>query len=119
MSLTEKLDSFIRRLRWLAFHFEKKSPKSSGKTGEYGFKSTRTPPSSKYLLAFENDLFDLIKSIKFRKTDNRFLQQVKSDVASITRSKNIYVFADKTTNLYEVDADSYDKVLHENITKVY
>ena len=65
------------------------------------------------------NLYALIKSIEFKRTSNNFLHQVKSDVESIKRSKNIYVFADKTTNLYETDEKTYKKVHRENITKKY
>ena len=121
MRMTEALDSFIRRVRWKAWMFDRKSEViTENKTGDYGFKTDRTPPSNEHLLAFENDLYyALIKSIEYKKTENKFLHQVKSDVKKITRSKSIYVFADKTTNLYEVDSNTYNKVLRENISKTY
>ena len=33
--------------------------------------------------------------------------------------KNLYVFADKTSNNYELSNDGYDKLLTENATKTY
>ena len=38
---------------------------------------------------------------------------------SIKKSKNIYIFANKTNNVYETDIKSYNKFLTENISKTY
>ena len=38
---------------------------------------------------------------------------------SIKKSKNIYIFVDKTNNLYKTDINSYNKLLTENISKTY
>ena len=34
-------------------------------------------------------------------------------------SNNLFVFADKTRNIYELDKPSYQKLYTENITKTY
>ena len=34
-------------------------------------------------------------------------------------SNNVFVFADKTSNIYELPKDTYNKLLNENITKTY
>ena len=44
---------------------------------------------------------------------------MKSDIESIKKSKNIYIFADKTNNLYETDIRNYNKLLINNISKTY
>ena len=44
---------------------------------------------------------------------------MKSDTESIKKSKNIYIFADKTNNLYETDIKNYNKLLINNISKTY
>ena len=41
---------------------------------------------------------------------------MKADIESIKNSKNIYMFADKTNNLYENDVKSYSKLLINNIS---
>ena len=38
---------------------------------------------------------------------------------SIKKSKNIYIFADKTNNLKETDISSNNKLLTESISKIY
>ena len=47
-----------------------------------------------------------------RKTNFRHLWQINS-------SPNIFVFADKTRNIYETSLDKYNKLMHDNITKAY
>ena len=42
---------------------------------------------------------------------------MRRDLASIKESDKALIFADKTRNLYELDKDSYEKLLTENITK--
>ena len=42
---------------------------------------------------------------------------MKSDIESISKSKNIYIFVDKTNNLYETDMKNYNKLLINNISK--
>ena len=44
---------------------------------------------------------------------------MKSDIESIKKSKNIYIFADKTNNLYETDIKNYSKLLINNVSKTY
>ena len=44
---------------------------------------------------------------------------MKEDISKIKTSTNVFVFADKTTNIYEVTPQKYNKFLKENITKTY
>ena len=44
---------------------------------------------------------------------------MKVDIDSIKRSKNSYIFVDKTNNLYETDVKKYNKLLINNISKTY
>ena len=42
-----------------------------------------------------------------------------NDLKKINSSPNIFVFADKTRNSYETSLDTYNKLMHDNITKAY
>ena len=44
---------------------------------------------------------------------------MRKDIISIKKFKNIYIFADKTSDLYETDINSYSNLLAENISKTY
>ena len=57
-------------------------------------------------MQFENDLLELIKIVKFKKVKNKFLDQLHKDITSIKKSKNAFIFADKTRNIYETDKTS-------------
>ena len=48
-----------------------------------------------------------------------FLNKVNGDLKKINASKNVFVFADKTSNVYETTPEVYNKLLAENITKTY
>ena len=85
----------------------------------YGFKSTKSPPSHKALEAFEDDLFEMIRAIEFRDYINPFQRQMSNDIKQIMSSEAVFVPADKTTNMYKLSRESYDKLLHDNITAEY
>ena len=48
---------------------------------------------------FEKDLLDMIKSLQFRNVQDEFQKKMKHDALKIKSSPNVFVFADKTTNL--------------------
>ena len=62
-------------------------------------------------------MLELIKSIKFKKVKNKFLDQLDEDITSIKKSKNVFIFADKTRNIYDADKNTYKKLLTDNISK--
>ncbi len=68
---------------------------------------------------FENDVINLIENIKFRNAENQFQISLANDLKKINSSPNIFVFADKTRNIYETSLDTYNKLMHDNITKAY
>ena len=84
----------------------------------YGFKSKHHPSQSKYLEAFEKDLFNMANSLKFRWVRNDFQQKLKEDIAQIKSCNDVFIFADKTDNLYKLSPE-YKKLLFNNITKTY
>ena len=71
----------------------------------------------KDLIAFENDLVKLMQNLSFKHISNNLQDQMKADMESIKRSRNIYIFADKTNNLYESGIKNYNKLLINNISK--
>ena len=107
-------------MRWKAFFFlNRGDTKNNIEKKTFGFKSKNFPAQIKELRDFEDDLFNIAKSIKYRETKDTFQRKMKEDIRKLKSSKNVYVFADKTTNIYEVPPDEYKKLLKENITKTY
>ena len=60
-----------------------------------------------------------MQRVAFNHSYNDFQDQMKSDVESIKKSKNIYIFADKTNYLYETGIKNYNKLLINNTLKTY
>ena len=121
LKLTEKIGSVIRRMRWKAKNYLKndKHDDSNERKENYGFKTRNCPGQCKELNEFENDLLSMIKTVKFRKVNDSFQSRLKADINKINNSSNVFVFADKTSNVYEMKPDDYKKILKENITKTY
>ena len=68
----------------------------------FGFKSNFTLPQDEPLSPFESDLYDMIWSINFKPVRNDFHKKLMEDINNIKSSENLFIFADKTTNLYEM-----------------
>ena len=61
----------------------------------------------------------MVRNIEFRKARNDFQDKLKEDINKIRSSKNLFVFADKSTNLYEKSDTKYNRLLSNNITSNY
>ena len=92
---------------------------SSDTKDTFGFNSIRTPPPVAEMDKFEKRMADMIANVKFKKVNCLFQNKISSDVKGIRASDKLYVSADKTTNYYNMDPPSYNKLLHKNITKIY
>ena len=88
-------------------------------TFNFGFKSPRTPPGQWLLKPFESAMYQMITDIKFKDRPNTFQQKLKEDVRRIRSSEKLLIPADKSTNLYEVGIEQYNKLLTDNVTKTY
>ena len=83
----------------------------------YGFKSSKCPPSVDQLSSFESDLLMIIHNVGFQPVRNRFLLKLKEDVKTTKNTKKLLINADKSSNIYKMDKDTYKKYLRENVTK--
>ena len=88
--LIEKTESFIKRVRWAAFWYERKQNNRNTDPNEnqdeeqndnFGFKSPRTPPQNRFLKAFEKDMYQLINKVEFDNRRNHFQRQLRNDVS--------------------------------------
>ena len=52
--------------------------------------------------AFEKEFLRIIPKIKFRSVKDAFQKKLKEDIPKIKQSPNAFVFADKTSNIYEI-----------------
>ena len=51
-------------------------------------------------------------------TVDSFQEKMKSDISDIKFSPNVFIFTDKTSNMYKAAPPEYNKLLKDNITKV-
>ena len=117
-NMLNMIESFLRRVRWKAYWFNQRDVNPTAKE-TYGFNSENVPPTDDQLSGFENDIYEMANGIQFRRVQNPFLQKLATDARKINASKEVYVPADKTTNLYKVPPDEYKKLLSDNITANY
>ena len=61
----------------------------------------------------------MVTSLKFRHLKDSFQFKLSKDIPKIKRLPNVFVFADKTNNIYEMSKDHHQKLLHDNVTKTY
>lgn len=61
----------------------------------------------------------MISNLKYKPNCNKFQQQMQHDIKRIKSTTNVIINSDKTSNLYEIPADSYKKHLSDNVTNKY
>ena len=107
--LIDKIESIIKRMRWKTYFFmeNKAATLEEPSKQTYGFKSEHHPSQSKYLEAFEKDLFNIANSLKFRPVHNDLQQKIKEDIVQIKPSNDVFIFADRTNNLYKSSPEEY------------
>ena len=59
----------------------------------------------------------MIKNIEFRKITDAFQPKLQEDIKVVKQSKNVFISTDKSTNIYTMENDDYNRHLMENITK--
>ena len=114
-----KTEHFIKRLRWKVFHFLRRMDSEDVVSNNFGFVSLKTPPKNPLLYGFENDMYDLIGSIQFKKVRSSFQFKLKEDLKAIKNENKVYVNADKTRNLYGIEPEAHEKLLLDTITDKY
>ena len=88
-------------MRWKPNFFLNNNEKNNEevKRETFGFKSKYHPCQPRELDNFEKDLFNVVVSLKFRKIKWQFSVKMKSDISHIKSSPNVFIFADKTSNI--------------------
>ena len=78
IQLISKTELLLKRMRWKALAFLGKLQKDE--TEKYGFRSRNCPPIVNDLASFEDDIQLMIKNITFKRANNPFQTQLKSDI---------------------------------------
>ena len=113
------MESFIKRIRWKVFFFEKECEENDQRTNNLRFKSVRTTLKNENLNQFESALYDMVQNIEFKKVKFNFPMQLSNDVKNIKKNPKILVPVDKSNKLYELTTEEYNKLQIENISKTY
>lgn len=96
------------------------NPTTSGNGKEtYGFNSTKTPPQISELIYLERKLAEMIANIKFSNQRCEFRKELSSEFRTIKKSTKLIIPADKTSNYYTMDMESYNTLLSNKITQSY
>ena len=121
MQLIDKIEAVIKRMRWKAIFFENTNNDQEEEVypETYGLKTTNTPQQVPEMAGFEKELIGVIRKLKFRNYTNDFQKHLQEDIRSINNSDKMYVHADKTSNIYKLDKQEYNKLLNNSITKTY
>ena len=93
--------------------------KGSIETETYGLKSQKTPTpinELKELAAFKNNLIELVKNIKFRTVHSQLQRTLKSDIKLTQQSSKTLTPTDKTSNMYRITKEEYNKMRRNAIT---
>ena len=64
-------------------------------------------------------MLKLIQNIEFKKDKCEFQKQLSQDTSKIKADAKMYISADKTTNYYRLNTDSYNQLINTAITKSY
>ena len=91
----EKIELAIEQMRWKAFFYEQGNNKYISQN--FCLKSLNCPPKIKEMINFDNDLTNLLKTIKLRVTKSYFHQQLTEDIKFIKNTKTTLTFAYKTS----------------------
>ena len=124
MQLINKIEAVIKRMRWKAVFLDSTDDNTIEEEEDefpetYGLKTTNTPPPVQEMADFEKDLIDLVQKLKFKKHSNNFQKRIQQDIKLINDSDKLFVPADKTSNMYKVSKEEYEKIMTESITKTY
>ena len=128
--LIENTDKVIKRMRWRTLFFLQENEcgeEGSGTEDEhkkdgketFGFKTRNCPPTIEELQEFEEELLQMIENVQFHQTSNDFQKQLKEYIKTVTTSNHLFISADKTRNMYEVERTQYLKLLQDNASKHY
>lgn len=72
-----------------------------------------TPPQVNEIKPFHEDFIQMIENIKFQQVNDQFQTTLSNDLKKTHRSSNVFIFADKTGNIYETPLNTYNKLLKE------
>ena len=73
----------------------------------------------KYLIAFDEDMIDLVHQIRFCKVKSNFQRKLRKDLKTVKSSNKTLAAADKTSNMFKLTKDDSNHLLVNAVTATY
>ena len=115
-------EKLVKRMRWEAKC--ELDPKEKGTRKEYfGIPSQKPAPSVPELKEFERGLYGLVAGIQYKPGANTtsFQRKLDSEIREIRKEERVIVGADKSSNFYKMQSETYsdllEKAVHKNFKK--
>ena len=89
---------------------------ATGRLKEYTVSSPNI--KCKELEAFEKKLYNMVNSLKHRRSTDDFQKKMKQDISSVNSSPDVFLFSSKSNNIYKESPEQYRTHLKENVTKI-
>ena len=112
-------EKFLQRARWRCKLFLNPPDPDKKRKPKWGFKTPGSCEQVSELTEFESDLGSLISNLEYSDQKSPFQKQLSKDVNRINKSPNLFITADKTSNVYEIDPDTYLTLVQNNVNKCY
>ena len=77
----------------------------------YGLRNIISPSQNSPLTSVENNIYDMVRNMELRQVRSDFQDKLKEDINEVRSSKNLFVFVDKLTNLYELWDTDHNRLL--------
>ena len=107
LQLVEKIETFIKIMRWKAIMYNAGCKQNRKLEKKYGLKTLHSPKQVKERSAFEKELIAVVKDIKFRNARSDFQTKLQEDIRLIHKSKKTITYADKTCNIYGLTKEEH------------
>ena len=60
----------------------------------------------------------MVTSLKFGHVNDSFQRELNEDIRKIKSSPDVFIFAGKTNDIYEISKHHHQNLLHDNVTKI-
>ena len=74
-----------------------------------------TPSQNPAWTSLENNIYGMVRNIEFRNVRNDFQDKAKEDIDEIRSFVRLFVFANKSANLYKMSVTDYNGFLGNQI----
>ena len=88
-NLTQKVESFIKKIRWKGFFFERHFLDNEEIATNFGFKSVKPHPKMTACINLKVTCKHMVQNIEFKKIRSNFQMPLSNDVKNIKKERKI------------------------------